>query len=89
MIENLTYIILVVITISILLCLVRVYKGPTTPDRVIALDTIAVNVLAFIAVLSIHLQTEMFFDAVLIIAIIAFVGTVAISKYLMKGDIIE
>jgi multicomponent Na+:H+ antiporter subunit F len=89
MIENLTFIILVVITISILLCLVRVYKGPTTPDRVIALDTIAVNVLAFIAVLSIHLQTEMFFDAVLIIAIIAFVGTVAISKYLMKGDIIE
>lgn len=69
--------------------MIRVYKGPTTPDRVMALDTVAVNVLAFIAVLSMHLNTEMFFDAVLVIAVIAFVGTVAIAKYLMKGDIIE
>lgn len=89
MIEKLTLMILILLTISIALCMIRVFKGPTTPDRVIALDTVAVNVLAFIAVLSMHLSTEMFFDAVLIIAVIAFVGTVAISKYLMKGDIIE
>jgi multisubunit Na+/H+ antiporter MnhF subunit len=89
MMETLTFIILIIISISIALCMIRVYKGPTTPDRVIALDTVAVNVLAFIAVLSMHLNTEMFFDAVLVIAVIAFVGTVAIAKYLMKGDIIK
>jgi multisubunit Na+/H+ antiporter MnhF subunit len=87
--ETLTFIILILISISIALCIIRVYRGPTTPDRVIALDTVAVNVLAFIVVLSIHLNTEMFFDAVLVIAIIAFVGTVAIAKYLMRGDIIQ
>jgi len=89
MMETLTFIILIIISLSIALCMVRVYKGPTTPDRVIALDTVAVNVLAFITVLSMHLNTEMFFDAVLVIAVIAFVGTIAIAKYLMKGDIIE
>jgi multisubunit Na+/H+ antiporter MnhF subunit len=89
MMETLTFIILILISISIALCIIRVYRGPTTPDRVIALDTVAVNVLAFIVVLSIHLNTEMFFDAVLVIAIIAFVGTVAIAKYLMRGDIIQ
>ncbi len=89
MIEYLALIILIIISLSIALCMIRVYKGPSTPDRVMALDTIAVNVLAFIVILSIVLGTEMFFDAVLVIAVIAFVGTVAISKYLMKGDIIE
>lgn len=89
MIEYLALIILIIISLSIALCMIRVFKGPSTPDRVMALDTIAVNVLAFIAVLSIYFGTEMFFDAVLVIAVIAFVGTVAISKYLMKGDIIE
>ncbi len=89
MMETLTFIILIIISLSIALCMIRVYKGPTTPDRVIALDTVAVNVLAFITVLSMHLNTEMFFDAVLVIAVIAFVGTIAIAKYLMKGDIIE
>ncbi len=89
MIEYLALIILIIISLSIALCMIRVFKGPSTPDRVMALDTIAVNVLAFIAILSIYLGTEMFFDAVLVIAVIAFVGTVAISKYLMKGDIIE
>jgi multisubunit Na+/H+ antiporter MnhF subunit len=89
MMETLTFIILIVISLSIALCMIRVYKGPTTPDRVIALDTVAINVLAFIAILSIHLKTEMFFDAILVIAVIAFVGTIAIAKFLMKGDIIE
>lgn len=89
MMETLTFIILIIISLSIALCMIRVYKGPTTPDRVMALDTVAVNVLAFITVLSMHLNTEMFFDAVLVIAVIAFVGTIAIAKYLMRGDIIE
>lgn len=89
MIEQISLIVLFLIGVSILLCTWRLYIGPTTPDRTIALDTIAINVLAFIVVLSIYKDTDIYFDAVLIIAIIAFVGTVAIAKYLIRGDIIE
>jgi multicomponent K+:H+ antiporter subunit F len=89
MIEQTSLVILCLIGVSILLCTWRVYTGPTTPDRTIALDTIAVNVLAFIVVLSMYKNTNIYFDAVLIIAVIAFVGTVAIAKYLIRGDIIE
>lgn len=89
MIEILTFVILVLISFSILACIYRIYKGPSIPDRVIALDTIAINALAFIAVLSIHLNSKVYFDAVLIIAIIAFVATIAIAKYLIRGDIIK
>ncbi len=89
MVETTSIIGMILIGVSILLCVWRIFVGPTTPDRTIAFDTIAVNVLAFIVLLSISQNTNIYFDAVLIIAVIAFVGTVAIAKYLIKGDIIE
>jgi multicomponent Na+:H+ antiporter subunit F len=67
----------------------RVIKGPTMPDRVVALDAIGINLVAVVALGSIALRTSEFLDIILLIGILAFIGTVAFSKYLEKGVIME
>lgn len=77
------------VAISIAFCFYRVVVGPTVPDRVVALDTIGVNIIAVIGLYSIKLGTKLFLDAVLVIAILGFVGVVAVAKFLQRGDIID
>jgi multicomponent Na+:H+ antiporter subunit F len=75
--------------LAVALLLYRVIKGPTLPDRAIALDTIGVNLISAIAIVSIVLNTKAFLEAILILGILAFIGTIAFSKYIERGDIIE
>lgn len=75
--------------VSMAMCLWRLLVGPAVVDRLLALDTIAVNVVAFLVVLSIHLRTDAYLEAVVVLALLAFVGTVAVAKALMRGRIIE
>ena len=89
MMDTVVTVALIVLGISMALILYRLVIGPATVDRVLALDTLATNFIAFVVVLSIRLQTELFLEAVLVLAVLAFVSTVAISKYLMRGRIIE
>jgi multicomponent K+:H+ antiporter subunit F len=56
---------------------------------VLALDTLYVNVVALVVLLGMRLQTALFFEAALLIALLGFVGTVALSRYLSRGDVIE
>ena len=77
------------LTLSLALCLYRLLIGPAVVDRLLAFDTIATNVIAFLVVLSIQLQTDVYLESVLVLALLAFVGTVAIAKALMRGRIIE
>ncbi|WP_409299255.1 Na(+)/H(+) antiporter subunit F1 [Peribacillus sp. SCS-26] len=67
----------------------RVIKGPTTADRVVALDAIGINLISIVALVSILLKTSAYLDIILLLGILAFIGTVAFSKYLEKGAIIE
>ena len=64
-------------------------KGPSQPDRAVALDTIGVNLISAIAIVSIVLNTKAFLEAILILGILAFIGTIAISKYIERGVIVE
>lgn len=77
------------IAVSIVLCLYRAVKGPSLPDRVVALDTIGINLIGMTALLCVKLNTQTFVDVILLIGILAFIGTVAISKFLEKGVIID
>lgn len=77
------------VSIAMLGLIYRVIKGPTTADRVVALDAIGINLVAMIALVSILLKTNAFLDIILLIGILAFIGTVAFSKFLEKGVIIE
>ncbi len=67
----------------------RLFAGPTLPDRILALDTMAINTIALLMLLGIHQNLTEFFEAALLIAMMGFIGTVALCKYLLRGDIIE
>jgi multicomponent Na+:H+ antiporter subunit F len=75
--------------IAIALLLYRVIVGPSMPDRAIALDTIGVNLISAIAIVSIILATTAFLEAILILGILAFIGTIAFSKYIERGVIVD
>ncbi|HMB14808.1 MAG TPA: K+/H+ antiporter subunit F [Pelovirga sp.] len=79
----------VFMTLAQLLNLYRLFKGPSLPDRILALDTMYINALALFVLLGIYFDTATYFEAALIIAVMGFISTVATSKYLMRGDIVE
>jgi len=81
--------VLAVLALSMLLCLYRLLRGPALPDRILAVDTLFVNTVAVLLVLGILLRTSYYFEAVLLIAMMGFVGTCALAKYLLRGDIME
>lgn len=89
MIETILKLSLVLFMLAIALSVYRVIKGPSMPDRAIALDTIGVNLISSIAIVSIVLQTKAFLEAILILGILAFIGTIAFSKYIERGVIVE
>lgn len=67
----------------------RLLVGPSAPDRILALDTLYINTIALLVLLGIHLSSPLYFEAALLIALMGFVGTVALTKYLLRGDVIE
>ncbi len=79
----------VLVTAAIVLSFWRLFRGPDVPNRILALDTLYVNTIAILVLLGIHLDSALFFEAALLIALMGFIGTVALCKYLLRGDIIE
>ena len=79
----------VMISLALLFNLWRVVRGPDLPDRILALDTMYINSIALIVLYGVHEGTELYFEAALLIAVMGFVGTVALVKYLLRGDIVE
>jgi len=77
------------VSAALLMSLARLVIGPDKPDRILALDTLYVNTVALLVLLGIHLSNDLFFEAALLIALIGFIGTVALAKFLTRGDIIE
>ena len=78
-----------ILALSTLLFVIRVIKGPSIPDRVSALDAIGINLIGMTAIVSILLKTTAFFEIISLLGILAFIGTVAFSKFLEKGEVIE
>ncbi|MFN3297339.1 K+/H+ antiporter subunit F [Caldimonas sp.] len=75
--------------LALVLCAWRLLRGPQTPDRVLALDTMYINVVALVILFGMRFGTELFFEAALIIALLGFASTVALARYLSRGDVIE
>lgn len=89
LLDILIYISLAILLLAMLMMLYRVVKGPTTADRVIALDSIGIALISTVALLSILLDTTIYFEVILLLSILAFIGTVAFSKFLERGEIIQ
>ena len=75
--------------LALVLNLWRLFVGPSLQDRILALDTMYINTIALIILYGIHQGSVHNFEAALLIAVMGFVGTVALAKYLLRGDIIE
>ncbi|MFS0727395.1 Na(+)/H(+) antiporter subunit F1 [Paenibacillus sp. 1P07SE] len=89
MLDAALYIALLILSIATLTCLFRVIKGPSMPDRVVALDTIGINLIGIVTILSIMYRTQAYLELILLIGILAFLSTVAFSKFIQRGVVID
>lgn len=79
---------LAAITVSLLLCGWRLLLGPETTDRLLALDTLYLNTVALIVVLGMRWNTALLFEAALLVAMLGFASTVALARYISRGDVV-
>ena len=68
---------------------IRLLRGPTAQDRVLALDTLYINGMLVMLVLGIRFASSMYFVVALLIALFGFVGSAALAKFLLRGEVIE
>jgi multicomponent Na+:H+ antiporter subunit F len=87
--ETLITISLVLISLSILGTLYRLFWGPSMPDRVIAVDSVGINIIGLVAIVSVMLNTQAFLEVILLIGILGFIGTISFAKFLERGEVIE
>jgi multicomponent K+:H+ antiporter subunit F len=80
---------IVAVTLAVALCALRLFRGPETTDRILALDTLSMNAVALIVLLGIRWQTALLFEAALLVAMLGFASTVALARYLSRGDVVE
>jgi len=74
---------------ALLLATWRLLRGPDLPDRVLALDTLYISAIALLVLSGIAWRTQVYFEAALLIALIGFVGTVALALYIARGDVMH
>jgi len=80
---------IIIVALSMIGMLIRVIIGPALADRVIALDALGITLMAIIALFSVLTHTRYLFVILLLIGILAFLGTAAFAKFMDKGEIIE
>ena len=85
MLDIVTDIALVTLGVALLITVVRLVRGPTLPDRVVAMDLVGVQVVGLIIVLAASTRVRATLDAAIVIALIGFVGTVAYAAYVERG----
>jgi len=76
---------LAVIGVAITLCLLRMLKGPTAPDRAVAVDTMATITTALLVLLAFSFERYVYLDVALVYAVLTFIGSVAVARFLEKG----
>ena len=86
MLEWVSQLTLVTLGVALLIALVRLVKGPTLPDRIVAMDLLGVLVVGLIVVMAGWSGVRATLDAAIVIALIGFLGTVAYATYVERGD---
>lgn len=89
MIETAVVVALYTVGLAMLMSLWRLLRGPSVPDRILALDTLYINTIALLILFGMHQDSSIYFEAALIIAMLGFVSTVMLSKYVMRRDIVQ
>jgi len=89
MIDTAVYITFGLLGAALVLNLWRLIAGPTNMERILALDTLYINAIGIFMTVGVASETQMYFEAGLIIAMMGFLSTVAFCRYYLRGDIIE
>ena len=76
-------------TLALALNAWRLLRGPGLPDRILALDTMSINALALLVLVGLRSGSQRYFEVALLIALLGFVSTVVLSKFILRGDIVE
>lgn len=76
-------------SVALVMNLYRLVKGPGIMDRVLSLDTMVINVIALVVLFGIKQGTGVYFEASMLLAMVGFVSTVALCKFVLRGDVIE
>ena len=77
------------VSVAMLLCVWRLVRGPQSIDRVLAVDTLYLNTVALVLLLGMRMQTQLLFEAALIVAMLGFAATVGLARYISRGDVKE
>jgi multicomponent K+:H+ antiporter subunit F len=77
------------VAVAMLLAGWRLLRGPETTDRILALDTLYINAVALVILLGVRWKTPLLFEAALIVAMLGFVSTVSLARFVSRGDVIE
>ena len=80
---------LILYALAMALALLRLMRGPSAQDRVLALDYLSVVAMLMMLVLAIRYDSSMYFEGALLLALFSFVGSVAMAKFLLRGEVIE
>lgn len=75
--------------LAMVCAMLRLIRGPAAPDRVLALDTLYINGMLTLLMLGIRSGSPAYFDMALLIALFGFVSSVALAKFLLRGEVIE
>ena len=75
--------------LAMVLNMYRLLRGPGVPDRILALDTLSVNTIALLVLAGLRDASTIYFEAAVVIAMLGFVTTIVLSKYVIRGDIVE
>ena len=89
MLQIVIHIVLIMLGISLFVCFIRVIIGPTFPDRILALDSFGIQLMGFIGLVMIFQNSVAYSDVVLVLSILSFIGTVALSKFIVKGMVFD
>lgn len=79
----------VILAMSMVIASIRMLNGPRAQDRIIALDTLYINAMLLLVTFGIGTGRTVYFEAALVIGMLGFVATVALAKFLMRGEVIE
>ncbi|BAB05033.1 Na(+)/H(+) antiporter subunit F1 [Halalkalibacterium halodurans] len=89
MFETVLHVVLVIMSLSLAACFYRTIVGPTMSDRIVALDTFGINLIGFIGIIMILQETIAYAEVILVLGILAFVGSIALAKFLERGTIFD
>jgi len=89
MIKGILFSALAFLSLSIMATIYRLIKGPTSSERVQALDALGIYMIAGIAIFSVLLRSTAFFELILLLGILSFIGTIAFARFIERGIVIE